>query len=145
MLIDDLKARIVVAMKAQNRHERDTLKVALGEMQLAETRNAVALTEDEAQAVLKKVIKGNREMISLATDAQVIERMKIEITLLSSFLPQSLTQDEIVSALAPVVDALRSAGNDGQATGVAMKHLKSNGHTVEGQTVSAAVKQLRAS
>jgi uncharacterized protein len=49
-----------------------------------------------------------------------------------------------VAALAPVADAIRAAGNDGQATGVAMKQLKSTGATVDGKTVAAAVKQLRA-
>ena len=46
-------------------------------------------------------------------------------------------------ALAPVVDALKAAGNDGQATGVAMKHLKSVGAVVTGKEVTAAVKKLR--
>jgi hypothetical protein len=38
---------------------------------------------------------------------------------------------------------VKAAGNDGQATGVAMKHLKSLGAEVNGKDVSAAVRQLR--
>ena len=144
MLIDDLKARIVLAMKANNQHERDTLKVALGEIQLAETRKGKDLTEDEAQAAIKKVVKGNREMIAAVSDPEVVQRMETEIALLSGLLPQTLTVEEITEHLAPVGDAIRAAGNDGQATGVAMKHLKSGGHAVEGQSVAQAVKALRA-
>lgn len=143
MLIDDLKARIILAMKAKNNHERDTLKVALGEIQLAETRQGKALTDEEAQAAVKKVVKGNREMIALAKDPEVIQRMETEITLLTGLLPQTLDAGQIAEQLAPVADAIRAAGNDGQATGVAMKHLKSGGHAVEGQTVAAAVRALR--
>jgi len=36
-----------------------------------------------------------------------------------------------------------AAKNDGQATGVAMKHLKSSGASVTGQDVAQAVKALR--
>ena len=144
MLIDDLKARIILAMKAKNHHERDTLKVALGDMQLAETRKGKALTDEEAQAVIKKVVKGNREMIAVAKDPEVVQRTETEIALLNGLLPQTLTVEEITQHLAPVQDAIRAAGNDGQATGVAMKHLKSGGHAVEGQSVAQAVKALRA-
>ncbi len=144
MLIDDLKARIILAMKAKNHHERDTLKVALGDMQLAETRKGEALTDEEAQAVIKKVVKGNREMIAVAKDPEVVQRTETEIALLNGLLPQTLTVEEITQHLAPVQDAIRAAGNDGQATGVAMKHLKSGGHAVEGQSVAQAVKALRA-
>jgi hypothetical protein len=42
-----------------------------------------------------------------------------------------------------VAGAIKAAGNDGQATGVAMKHLKSAGASVDGKTVAEAVKQIR--
>jgi hypothetical protein len=50
---------------------------------------------------------------------------------------------EIVAALAQVSEAVKAATNDGQATGVAMKHLKSLGADVNGKDVSAAVRQMR--
>ena len=49
----------------------------------------------------------------------------------------------LVAALASVQDAIKAAGNDGQATGVAMKELKKLGAVVNGKDVSAAVKKLR--
>lgn len=144
MLIDDIKKRIIVAMKAKNKQERDILKVVLGDLQIQETRKAEALTDAEAQLIIRKVIKGNGEMINAVDDPEVIERMNQEIAILDTLLPKSLTLDEIVAALAPVAEAVKAAGNDGQATGVAMKHLKSNGAEVQGKEVSAAVRQLRA-
>lgn len=143
MLIDDIKKRIIVAMKAQNKQERDILKVVLGDLQIQETRKAQALTDAETQQIIRKVIKGNGEMIAAVDDAEVVERMNQEIAILETLLPQSLSMDEIVAALDPVADAVKAAGNDGQATGVAMKHLKSNGAEVQGKDVSAAVRQLR--
>ena len=63
--------------------------------------------------------------------------------MLNAYLPKSLGVAEIVAALAPVAEAVKAAGNDGQATGVAMKHLKTLGAVVNGKDVSAAVRQLR--
>ena len=66
-----------------------------------------------------------------------------EIAVLESFLPKTLSVDEIVAALAAVADPIKAAGNDGQATGVAMKHLKSTSALVNGKDVSEAVKKIR--
>ncbi|MBB6428830.1 GatB/YqeY domain-containing protein [Algisphaera agarilytica] len=144
MLIDDIKKRIIVAMKAKNTQERDILKVVLGDLQIQETRKGEALTDAESQQIIRKVIKGNNELLAAANDPAVAEKVGQENAILDSLLPQSLTPEQIVEALAPVADAVLAAGNDGQATGVAMKHLKSNGAEVQGQDVSAAVRQMRA-
>ena len=143
MLIDDIKKRIIVAVKTKNTQERDILKVVLGDLQIQETRKGDDLTDAEAQQIIRKVIKGNGEMITAVEDAAVVERMNQEIAILESLLPQSLSVEEIVAALDPVADAVKAAGNDGQATGVAMKHLKSSGAEVQGKDVSAAVRQMR--
>ena len=143
MLIDTIKAQIKDAMRAKDSATRDLLKVVLGDLQLNETRKGSALTDEEAQKDVKKVIKGNRETIAAVDDPEVIKRMEREIATLEKLLPQTLSVDEIVAALAPVADAVKAAGNDGQATGVAMKHLKPTGAAVEGKDVAAAVKQLR--
>lgn len=144
MLIDTIKSQIKDAMRAKDTATRDLLKVVLGDLQLNETRKGSALTDEEAQKDIKKVIKGNREMMAAVDDPEVTQRMEWEIGVLEQLLPQTLSVEQIVAALEPVADAVKAAGNDGQATGVAMKHLKSSGAEVEGKDVAAAVRQLRA-
>ena len=56
-----------------------------------------------------------------------------------------MSVDEIAQALIPVAAQIKAAGNDGQATGIAMKQLKSTGQSVNGKDVTAAVKELRKS
>ena len=51
---------------------------------------------------------------------------------------------EIVPLDKPVRAEIIGAKNDGQATGMAMKHLKQKGLAVLGEDVAAAVRQLRA-
>ncbi len=142
MLVDEIKKRITQAMKDKN-VDKEILRVALGEIQTTEARNAKAGTDEEALAVVRKLVKSNEETLLATADAEQKRILVREIEVLSSLLPTSLTQEQIVVALEPVAAAIKAAGNDGQATGIAMKHLKGEGAVVGGKDVTAAVKQIR--
>jgi uncharacterized protein YqeY len=94
---------------------------------------------------MRKLVKANRETLVVARDAEERERLEAEIAVLEEFLPQALGSDEIVAALADVADAIRAAAAAGPALGIAMKHLKATGASVESRDVSTAVAQLRGS
>jgi uncharacterized protein len=143
-LLDQIKARMFQAMKSGNVTEREILKVAMGEITTDAARVGRKGDDDEAQGILKKLVKSNQETIEASQDETQKAQLRAEIEVLNTFLPKSLGAAEIVAALAPVTDAVKAAGNDGIATGVAMKHLKSLGAEVNGKDVSAAVRQLRA-
>ncbi|MBK7579443.1 MAG: GatB/YqeY domain-containing protein [Myxococcales bacterium] len=143
MLSEEIKKRVLAAMKAGNSLEKEILKVALGEIQTQEARANKPMSDEEASAIVRKLVKSNQETASVSEDAAQKEQLGKEIAVLETLLPKSLDVDEIVALLASVLDAVKAAGNDGQATGVAMKHLKSVGASVGGKDVSEAVKRLR--
>src|SRR3954462_9660098 len=142
-LLDQIKARMFAAMKSGNVTEREILKVAMGEITTDAARAGRKGDDDEALGLLKKLVKSNEESIEASQDEAQKAQLRAEIAVLNTFLPKSLGVPEIVAALAPVADAVKAAGNDGQATGVAMKHLKAISAEVNGKDVSAAVRQLR--
>jgi len=142
-LLDQIKARMFQAMKAGNAVEKEILKVAMGEITTDAARPGKKGDDAEAQALLKKLVKSNEETLAVSQDEAQKQTLRTEIEVLLSFLPKTLGVPEIVGALAPVAEAVKTAGNDGQATGVAMKHLKSLGAEVNGKDVSAAVRQMR--
>ncbi|MGE3675241.1 MAG: GatB/YqeY domain-containing protein [Polyangiaceae bacterium] len=139
MLIDDIKARFREAMKARREVEREILRVAIGDIT---TRDATS--DDDVQAVLKKLLKSNEETLGHNVSDDERTKLEQENEILRGFLPKTLDEAQIIEALAPVAEQIRAASNDGQATGVAMKQLKSTGAEVDGKTVSAAVRKLRA-
>jgi uncharacterized protein YqeY len=143
MLVDDLKKRIAVAVKEGDSVARDVLRLALGEIQTAEARKNGPLSDEDAAATLRKLVKSNEETLALSGEGERAVTLKKEIEVLSSLLPKQLSVDEIVAALASQVDAIKAAKADGQAVGVAMKHLKSTGASVTGNDVQAAVKKIR--
>jgi uncharacterized protein YqeY len=144
MLLDEIKAQMFKAMKAGALVEKEILRVAVGEITTEQAREGRKGNDEESQAILRKLIKSNEESLAVSEDPAKRAVLEQEVQVLAAFLPKSLGVDEIVAALAPVVEAVRAAGNDGQATGVAMKHLKGLGAPVCGKDVAEAVKRLRA-
>ena len=142
-LLDQIKAQMFAAMKSGNVTEREILKVAMGEITTDAARPGKKGDDEETLIILKKLVKSNEESIEASQDEAQKAQLRAEIEVLNAYLPKSLGLAEIVAALAPVAAAVQAAGNDGQATGVAMKHLKTLGAVVNGKDVSAAVRQLR--
>jgi uncharacterized protein YqeY len=144
MLLDEIKAQMFRAMKAGHVVEKEILRVALGEITTEAAREGRKGDDDEARAIVRKLMKSNEETLASGLDAEKKSVLEEENRILAAFLPKSLDLDAIVAALAPVKDAVRAAGSEGQATGVAMKHLKSQGASVNGKDVAEAVKRVRA-
>jgi uncharacterized protein YqeY len=139
---DQLKTRAMAAMKAKNVVEKEVLRVALGEIQVVEARTG-NITDDEAFAIIRKLVKSNQETLALAASDEQKHVLTQEIAILELLLPKSLSVEDIVASLKPIAEEIRAAKSAGQATGVAMKHLKAANATVNGKDVASAVQQLR--
>jgi uncharacterized protein YqeY len=145
MIVDEIKKQMTSAMKSRDEVARNVLGVARGEIQTAEARANRPLTEDEAVAVVRKLLKSNEETLAAAPGASGAATLRAENAILEALLPARMGVDGIVAALVAQREAIRSAKSDGQATGVAMKHLKGAGVTgVDGGDVAEAVKRIRA-
>jgi uncharacterized protein YqeY len=144
MLLDEIKARMFKAIKAGNTLEKEILRLAVGEITTDAARPGRKGDDEEAQAILRKLIKANDETLESVSDSEKRAELQREIEVLRALLPRALGEDELIEALTGVADAVRAAGNDGQATGIAMKQLKASGIVADGKLVGAVVKRLRA-
>ncbi len=145
----DLQAKLKDAMKAKDELARDLLRVILGEVSTRRARTGKEPTDEEVHAIIRKVLAGNQETRKELeqrgqTAHEAYERLGRENAYLESLLPAVLDRAAIRKELEPLGAELRAAKNDGQATGLAMKHLKQKGLAVQGEEVAAAVKELRA-
>ena len=143
MLVEDIKAAMFAAMKAKSTVEKEILRVALGEIQTQQARSSDPLDDKAVIQILRKLVKSNGETLKLAQDEEA--NLGEEIAVLERFLPKTLDSDAILTALAPIQGDIQAAKADGQAIGLAMKHLKGQGAVVQGNDVAAAVRQLRSS
>jgi uncharacterized protein YqeY len=144
MLSERIRRQMVEATKAGRALEKGILKLALGEVQTAQARAGRDLDDEGVAAILRKLIKSNQESLAAARDAGQRETLGGEIAVLESLLPRTLDVEAICAALEAVRAAIRAAGGDGPATGIAMKHLKAQGAAVTGSDVAQAVRAIRA-
>jgi uncharacterized protein YqeY len=143
MIIDELKKQALAAMKAKDSVATTILRLAQGEIQQSEARAGKTFSDEESAAVLKKLVKSNKETAEQTADADAKAILLREISLLEAFLPKELDAAAVAAALAPTADAIKAAGNPGMATGIAMKFLKAAGIAASGNVVQEAVAALR--
>lgn len=143
MLIPQIKERMRAALKARRTVEKEILGVALGELETEAARKGT-LSDDEGFAIVRKIVKSNRETHAASESAEQKKTLEEEIAVLESLLPKALGPEEVEGALSGVRDAIKAAGNDGQATGIAMKTLKASGAVVDGKLVGEVVRKMRA-
>jgi uncharacterized protein YqeY len=147
-LLETLRGKLTECRRAGKSVELTVLQVVLGEASTAEARSGKKPGDDEVEKLIRKTILGNQETLGLMEQKGMAgsdnhAKLTAENAFLQSLLPQTLGVDEIVAALAESADAIKGARNDGQATGIAMKHLKSKQLKVLGDDVAAAVKKIR--
>ncbi len=145
----DLPVLLKEAMKSKNDLARDLLRVILGEVSTRRARTGQEPGDEEVYAIVRKVIAGNAETRKELeqrglTAHEAYERLGRENAYLESLLPAALDRAAIRKELELIAADLRGAKNDGQATGLAVKHLKQKGLAVPGEAVAAAVKEVRA-
>ena len=150
-LLQTLKEAMVQARVRKDDVAKSVLSVVVGEaetLQFAKGQRG-EVTDQQVIKVIQNVIKGNQEAIQQAeahhaTDS--VPRLMMENKILEGYLPQMWERAQIENVLHGDNDTLekvRQAANSGQATGIAMKFLKSQGSPVAGQDVAAVVKALR--
>lgn len=142
MLLDELKARMFRAMKEKREVEKEILRVAIGEITTDAARPGRRGDDAEAIAILRRLQKSVEETLA-ASDPGNRATLEEELAVLKGLVPQALGPEDALAALAKVADAIKAAPGDGPATGIAMKHFKSTGTTVDGKVVAEAVRLLR--
>lgn len=143
-----LKIQLTQAIKSNDVILKDVIRVILGEANTLEARSGKALTDEQVQAIVRKLILANTETLSMLTTQNMqnhvnFGKLTAENVFLQTLLPVTLSIDEIVSKLSLLTTELKQAKSDGQATGIAVKSLKQQGLTATGADVGAAVKIIR--
>ncbi|MGL4476431.1 MAG: GatB/YqeY domain-containing protein [Shewanella sp.] len=125
-LIDQLKAEMKVALVAKEKLRLGTIRMALAAIKQIEVDTRESLTDEQALAVLTKMVKQRRDsqtQYEAAGRTELAATEAAEILVIESFLPTPLTDAEI----SDIIDATIS--DTGAATmadmGKVMGALKS--------------------
>jgi hypothetical protein len=124
-LTDTLKEAQKDAMRAKDKLRLGTIRMALAAVKQREVDERITLTDADVLAILTKMVKQRKdaaEQFDAAERKDLSDNERAEITIIESFLPSPLTDDEI-SAL--IEQAMTETGASGmQDMGKVMGWLK---------------------
>ena len=134
-------------MRGGDHLRRDVLRMATSAAYNVEKRNAHPLTEDELLAVLSREVKTRRESVEAFRGAgreDLATKEEAEIAILSEYLPESLTEQEIGDLIREAVAATgaTSARDMGKVMGWLAPRTRGR---ADGKRVSELVVQALAS
>jgi len=135
---DDLKA----AMRSGETVRRDTIRLLTAALKQREVDERKTLTDGDVLAVIEKMIKQRRDSISQFEQGgrqDLADKEKQELTLLQTYMPQAMGEDELAAAIAAAVSESGAAGPADMGKVMAFLKPKLAGRADMGK-VSAAVK-----
>ena len=105
---DVVRAAMVEAMKAKDKARKDSLSMLLSALKNAEIDKREPLTEEEADAVVKKEIKQTKETYDMApADREDIRsEAAARLAVYKEFAPEDLTEDQIAEVIQGVLAEL---------------------------------------
>ena len=122
-----LKQDLTTAIKARDEVTTATLRMVLTAVTNEEVsgKEARVLSDDDVVTVLGREAKKRRESAEAYDTAErpeLADRERAELAVLSGYLPQALTDDEVTAIVAAAVETVASSGaTGGAAMGAVMK------------------------
>ena len=137
-ITEDMKA----AMKAKDAQRLGTVRLLLSAMKQREVDERIELADADILAILEKMLKQRRDSIAQyeaggRQDLVAVE--KFEISVLSGYMPQQLSAEEVAAAVAEAITAAGATGPQDMGKVMAVLKPKLAGKADIG-AVSALVK-----
>ena len=111
-LQDRIQSDIAVAMRGGDGLRRDVLRMVTSAAYNVEKKQGKPLTDDEYLAVLSREVKTRRESVEAFRAGgreDLAAKEEAEIAILGEYLPQALTEDEIVALVREGIAAAGAA------------------------------------
>ena len=96
-------------------------------------------SDDYSISVLKKYVKNNEELLSHISDPIKVQDIKIENSIIESYLPKSVSEDEIKDFL---FSSNLDRSNHNKLIGLTIKHFKEQGLLIDGSMVKKVIDSI---
>ncbi len=132
MIKQKLQDEQIAALKAGEKARLATLRYILAQLKNKEIeKNLPAgeeLTDDEAIAVLKKIVKELNESIDTFTKAnrpELAAEYQAQLHIITPYLPKEISDEELTKEVQRIIEANKNLSNPKAIIGICMKELKS--------------------
>lgn len=139
-MVEQVKAAVKSAMRAKQKERLSALRLITAEFKRVEVDERIDVDDARALSILDKMTKQRRDSISQYQEAgrdELAAREQFEIDVLSEFLPEALSDDELSQLVADAI--AQSGATSMQAMGSVMGILKPQ---VQGRADMAQVSRL---
>ncbi|MAJ27770.1 MAG: glutamyl-tRNA amidotransferase [Halieaceae bacterium] len=112
-LVARIKASMKKAMKAREKERLATIRLIQAEFKRVEVDERIEIDDARALVIMDKMVKQRRDSISQFEAAGRDELAAIEraeITVIQEFLPQQLSEDEIVAIIDEALSGIDATG-----------------------------------
>jgi len=120
-----IEEAVKVSMKNRDKETTSALRMAISELKKEEIDKQIELEDEQVIQILQRMIKQRKDSYSQFSDAgrnELAEKEQKEIDILSEFLPEQLSEEELSSM---VLEVIKETGAEGpQEMGKVMGSLK---------------------
>ena len=112
-LKEDLMKALKEAMQAKDTLKKETITMLRAAILQVEKDGQKELSETEMQAIVAKEVKKRRESIAdfeKGGRQDIVEQLNKEIEILSVYLPEQLSEQEIVNLVVEAITAVNATG-----------------------------------
>ncbi|EXL08232.1 GatB/YqeY domain-containing protein [Brucella anthropi] len=117
MLRQEISQALTTALKAQEKRRMSTLRLILAAVKDRDIANRTAgkdpVGDEELLGILGKMVKQREESARIYEEGsrlELAEAEREEITIISEFLPQQMSEDEVKQACADVIAEIGAQG-----------------------------------
>ena len=139
-----IQTALTAAMKARDEDTKRTLRLMMTSIKFAEVEQGGEIDDSRILSILQKEVKTRQDTIKEAQQANrddLIDAAKREIVILENFLPQQMTEEELIELVEQVIEETNASGI--QAMGDVMKNLMPKiAGRASGQEASKIVRDL---
>ena len=121
-LIEDA---VKISMKSRDKETTSTLRMAISELKKEEIDTRIELEDEQVIQILQRMIKQRKDSYTQFSDAgrdELAEKEQNEINILSDFLPEQLSEEELAVIVEQVIKETDADGP--QDMGKVMGSLK---------------------
>lgn len=143
-LKEDLNTHLKEALKANDTTRKNTIRLAMTSIKLAEVEKGEELDEKEVLAILQKEAKARQETIADSEKAErpdLIKEAKAELEILQAYLPEALTPEELEALVKEAIAEVEASSmtDMGKVMQVVMPKVQGR---ADGGQVNQLVRQL---
>lgn len=141
MLKDQINKDLITAMKEKDVLKKGVLQIVKSAFQAVEKEKGDSISNEDLHQVIKREIKQTKQALEGAEAASredLIEKEKLKIELLESYLPKQLTKEEIEITL--LENGVKSGVSMKDAMKIAKEKIDSS--VVDNKMLSTVVREM---